>query len=96
MNVDQTTDNPEAIADMIRALGHPSRLEIIRVLSRARSEVSVIKLVLHTRQPQSTISGHLKALKRVGLVYQPRPRLRSGYLIVPAALKGLKTTVRNL
>ena len=84
------------VAAMLRAIGHPVRLEIIRMLSETSDEVSVIRLMLRTRQPQSSISGHLKALKRAGIIVQPHPRLRSGYVIRADALANIKRAVREL
>lgn len=54
------------LADMAKALGHPGRLEILRILAgRACICGDIVD-----RMPlsQSTVSQHLKELKNVGLI----------------------------
>ncbi len=62
--------HPDAVdlARCFKALGHPARLEILRVLSQRQAcicgdIVEVIPLA------QSTISQHLKVLKEAGLIW---------------------------
>ncbi len=55
-----------AMADLAKALGHPGRLEILRILAgRACICGDIVD-----RMPlsQSTVSQHLKELKKVGLI----------------------------
>ena len=55
-----------ALADVAKALGHPGRLEILRILAgRACICGDIVE-----RMPlsQSTVSQHLKELKKVGLI----------------------------
>ena len=55
-----------ALADVAKALGHPGRLEILRILAgRACICGDIVD-----RMPlsQSTVSQHLKELKKVGLI----------------------------
>ena len=55
-----------ALAEVAKALGHPGRLKILRILAgRVRSCGGIVD-----RMPlsQSTVSQHLKELKKVGLI----------------------------
>lgn len=55
-----------ALAEVAKALGHPGRLEILRILAgRACICGDIVE-----RMPlsQSTVSQHLKELKKVGLI----------------------------
>jgi DNA-binding transcriptional ArsR family regulator len=54
------------VADMARALGHPARVAILKVLSRGRCICGDI--VDELPLSQSTVSQHLKELKAAGLI----------------------------
>jgi ArsR family transcriptional regulator len=56
-----------ALASRIRALGHPARLEILRVLA-ARGICICGEVVDVLPLAQSTVSQHLKVLKEAGFV----------------------------
>lgn len=51
---------------LFRVLGDPTRLGIVRIL--ARGETRVVDLTGELALAQSTISGHLAALRALGLV----------------------------
>lgn len=55
-----------ALADMAKALGHPGRLEILRILAGRACICGDI--VEQMPLSQSTVSQHLKELKKVGLI----------------------------
>ena len=55
------------LADLAKALGHPARLEIVRILA-ARDGCVCGDIVDRLPLAQATVSQHLKELKRVGLV----------------------------
>lgn len=57
----------EAAAGVARALAHPVRIRILRILS-ARDECYCGDLCQEFSLAQSTISQHLKVLKEAGLV----------------------------
>ena len=59
-----TTDE---IAELFRALGDPTRIEILRLLSQS-DEVACTTLDDILPVSKSTISYHIKALKTVGLL----------------------------
>jgi ArsR family transcriptional regulator, arsenate/arsenite/antimonite-responsive transcriptional repressor len=66
--VDPAEDADEAMARLARALGHPARVRIMRVLLE-RDECMVSALVEELPLAQSTVSQHLKVLRDAGLVH---------------------------
>lgn len=56
-----------ALAKLAKALGHPARIEIIRMLLKLNACVCGT-LVNALPLSQATVSQHLKALKQAGLV----------------------------
>lgn len=60
-------ENESQLADIAKALSHPARIKILRILT----EMNVCMcgdIVQQLPLSQSTVSQHLKELKRVGLV----------------------------
>ena len=57
----------ELLADRLKALGHPARLEILRVLA-ARGTCVCGEVVKVMPLSQATVSQHLKVLKEAGLI----------------------------
>lgn len=77
---------------MLRALGHPVRLQIIRTLTDA-GDANCMDLTRHVSLAQSTVSEHLRVLKDAGLIEQCGPGPRSGYCLSREALVWLKQGV---
>src|SRR5919108_5826991 len=65
-----SNDHVSRIASRARALGEPTRLRILSVLSRGEQPVGHIASTLNTEQ--STISKHLQVLFHAGLVQRRR------------------------
>ena len=61
------TEQEEEIARYAKALGHPARIRILRLLA-SRSCCYNGDLTEEIPMAQSTISQHLKALKEAGLI----------------------------
>jgi DNA-binding transcriptional ArsR family regulator len=57
----------QRLADRLKALGHPARLEILRVLA-ARGTCVCGEVVEVMPLAQATVSQHLKVLKEAGLI----------------------------
>jgi DNA-binding transcriptional ArsR family regulator len=57
----------QQLAALAKALGHPARVAIVRLLAQRRACVCG-ELVLELPLSQSTVSQHLKELKAAGLV----------------------------
>ena len=64
----------EKIAEIGQALGHPIRLQILRLL--AKGELCGCEIVPEFELDQSGISRHLTALKRAGLIGSHRDGVR--------------------
>ncbi|MCK5781029.1 MAG: winged helix-turn-helix transcriptional regulator [Flavobacteriales bacterium] len=60
-------DNTEELARFAKALGHPTRIAILKYLEKSCSCLTS-ELVEIFPLAQSTISQHLKELKNVGLI----------------------------
>lgn len=60
--------NPDTLADVLKALGDPTRLRIIALLSEVPDGICVCEIVDALRLPQYQISRHLAVLRATGLV----------------------------
>ena len=66
MDVDRMSAHAEAVAPILKALGHPARLLIVLRLLEGSSPVADLETELGLRQPN--LSQHLSALREGGLV----------------------------
>jgi ArsR family transcriptional regulator, arsenate/arsenite/antimonite-responsive transcriptional repressor len=62
------TDEENRIADLAKALAHPARVAILRLLAEKRACVCG-DLVDELPLSQATVSQHLKELKRIGIIH---------------------------
>ncbi len=85
----------EELSLFCKALGHPIRVEIVRILDRRR-ECICGDLVDELPVAQSTVSQHLKVLKRAGLVVGDVEGPRRGYYLNREALERLKALIAAL
>ena len=76
-------------ADILKALGHPVRVQMLEALGRGDRCVNDLRILAAVSQP--TISRHLAWLKRAGLVTERRagPRVIH-HLACPGMLQALK------
>ncbi len=74
----------ELQAEVLRALGHPARIEILELLRAGERCVCEIEPALGLRQPN--ISQHLAALRAVNLVLARREGLRVIYRVADPAV----------
>jgi len=91
-------EGPEAddeLADLARALGHPARVQILRLLAR-RTSCICGDIVEELPLAQSTVSQHLKVLKDAGLVRGEVDGSRVCYCLEPRTLRRLKALVGGL
>lgn len=79
----------EELAAFAKALGHPVRVRILRMLARKDPRMCS-HIVDELPLAQSTVSEHLRILRTAGLVQVNDTGPRAGYRIVPSALKRLK------
>jgi ArsR family transcriptional regulator len=79
------------LAQLAKALGDPTRLQLVDVLRRHAGEVCVCELQPLFEIKQSTLSEHLRKLRDVGLVGVERRGLWAYYYVIPEALEDLKS-----
>jgi len=85
-------DQAEAarLASMLKAVGHPVRLQIVDLLIRYRGQVCVCDVESLFNLSQPTISHHLKVLRKTGLVESERRGSWHYYFVAPSALRELR------
>jgi ArsR family transcriptional regulator len=91
-------DDPESDADLAafaKALGHPTRVRILRMLARKNAHMCS-HIVDELPLAQSTVSEHLRILRATGLVKANEKGPRVGYCIVPSALKRFKALLNGV
>lgn len=88
----ETPEADEALAKLAKAIGHPARVRILRMLSRKEARVCS-QIVDELPLAQSTVSEHLRILKEAGLVRSSQDGVRVGYCIDFDGLRRLKALV---
>ncbi len=83
------------IAAVFKALSHPGRIAILKVLAKKQSCICG-ELVEDLPLAQSTVSQHLKVLKEAGLVQGEIDGPRSCYCINKDAIKKMKRQCGDL
>jgi ArsR family transcriptional regulator len=85
----------EELATLAKAIGHPARVQILRILVRKTSCVCG-DIVDELPLAQSTVSQHLKMLKDAGLIRGEVDGPRVCYCIEPRTLRRLKALIGGL
>lgn len=85
----------EELAALGKALGHPARVKILRLLLR-KSTCVCGDIVEELPLAQSTVSQHLKVLKEAGLIRGEVDGPRVCYCIEPQTLRRLRALVAGL
>ncbi len=85
----------DRLAALCKALAHPARLRILRVLA-ARETCICGEIVDVMPLAQSTVSRHLKVLKDAGLVQGTVDGPRSCYCLAPSALADARAALGAL
>ena len=91
-------EGPDAdaeLATLAKALGHPARVQILRLLVH-RSACVCGDIVDELPLAQSTVSQHLKVLKDAGLLRGDVDGPRVNYCIEPRAMRRLKALVGGI
>jgi ArsR family transcriptional regulator len=83
------------LAGLAKAVGHPARVQILRLLVR-REACICGDIVDELPLAQSTVSQHLKVLKAAGLVRGDIDGPRVCYCVEPRTLRRLKALVGSL
>ena len=91
---DPFSDTDRRLAQSLKALAHPARLAIVRLLAE-RDECVCGDIVDDLPLAQSTVSQHLKALKEAGLIRGTIEGRTTCYCLDPEAMQALATDVRG-
>lgn len=87
-------DGYELAALIMKALGHPARLQILEVLRR-EGEACVCHLEELLNRPQAYISQHLARLREAGLVVDNRDGMNVYYKLTDDSLSALLDEARR-
>lgn len=87
-----------APAGVFQALADPTRIRIVRLLTKAREEACLCELVDSLLEPQYNLSRHVKVLSQVGLLAAEKDGRFVYHRLVtrPAHLSKLYAMVRTL
>ncbi len=85
----------EELAMLAKALGHPARVQILRLLTNRVSCVCG-EIVDQLPLAQSTVSQHLKVLKDAGLIRGEIDGPRICYCLEPRTLRRLRALIGGL
>lgn len=85
----------DELSTLAKALGHPARVQILRLLTR-RSSCVCGDIVDVLPLAQSTVSQHLKILKEAGLIRGDVDGPRVCYCIEPRTLRRFKALIGGL
>jgi ArsR family transcriptional regulator len=91
-------EGPEAdaeLASLAKALGHPARIRILRLLAR-RSTCICGEIVDELELAQSTVSQHLKVMKAAGIVQGEVDGPRVCYCLSARTLRRFKALIGSL
>lgn len=90
-----TAEADALLARLAKALGHPARIAIIRLLARRETCVCG-EIVAELPLAQSTVSQHLKVLKEAGLIRGDVDGPRVCYCLEPETLTLFKALAGSL
>jgi DNA-binding transcriptional ArsR family regulator len=85
----------DLLAERLKALGHPARLEILRVLA-VRGTCVCGEVVKVMPLAQATVSQHLKVLKGAGLIRGRIDGKNSCYCLDPGGIADLRAALDDL
>lgn len=88
-------DPDDELAALARALGHPIRVRILRLLLE-REECICGEICDELPVAQSTVSQHLKVLRQAGLIHGEVDGPRTCYCADPARIGRLRTLLDGL
>lgn len=92
---DEFAVDDEQLAAMAKALGHPARVRILRLLV-ARNACVTGDLVAELPLAQSTVSEHLRILREAGLIQGEIEGPRTSYCVNRVGLAALQRAVLSL
>jgi ArsR family transcriptional regulator, arsenate/arsenite/antimonite-responsive transcriptional repressor len=90
-----TAPDDATLARLAKALGHPARIQILRLLA-ARETCITGDVVAELPLAQSTVSEHLRILREAGLVRSTPDGTRTTYCLARAGLLALQRGIAEL
>ncbi|MGC8510425.1 MAG: ArsR/SmtB family transcription factor [Acidimicrobiales bacterium] len=93
--IELTPQDEESLATLAKALGHPTRVRILRILAERNSCVTG-DLVAQLPLAQSTVSEHLRILREAGLIQGEIEGPRTSYCLDRRGISLLKEMVAGL
>lgn len=90
-----TSDSDEDIATLAKALAHPARIRIVRLLLDKQSCIGG-DIVTEVGLAQSTVSEHLRILKAAGVIVGEIERPRVCYSLDPSRLLPLAGLIERI
>ena len=87
-------ERDQSLVQLFRALGHPARIRILRLL--AQRDCVCGEVVDDLPLAQATVSQHLKVLKEAGLIKGRIEGPAVCYCLAPGALNALHLAVARL
>lgn len=94
--VDCQKPEDEKLASQLRALGHPVRLSILRVLAHRQNECCCASVVDCLPLAQSTVSQHIKVLFDAGLIERRSKGTRNYYVLAQDQFNALSCAFSGL
>jgi ArsR family transcriptional regulator len=90
-----TVQDEEVLSSMAKALGHPARVRILRLLAEQTSCVTG-DIVARLPLAQSTVSEHLRILREAGLIQGEIEGPRTSYCVDRTRIDLLRSLVASL
>lgn len=86
----------EILANQLRALGHPVRLSIMRILAQKQSDCCCADVTQCLPLAQSTVSQHIKVLLDAGLIERRARGTRNCYVLASDRLSEMQAAFGGL
>lgn len=83
------------LADLLRALADPTRLQMVSLLAEHPGEVCVCDITASFDLDQSTISHHLRLLREAGVIECVRHGVWAYYFLQAGALEPVKHLLKR-
>ena len=93
--IDESRDRDEELAELAKALGHPMRVRILRILLD-QEECMCGQICEQLPIAQSTVSQHLKVLRGAGLIHGEVDGPRTCYCADPNRIERLRTLLGQM
>lgn len=96
INPGQVLMQDDEIAGMMRALGHPVRLNILRIMAKRQQDCCCADVTQCLPLAQSTVSQHIKVLFEAGLIERRPEGTRNCYIVVSSKFAALEKAFSGL